>query len=127
MVAAMIRRSTRRGSLAADGPDLARLERAKEHRLQRRRRLADLVEEERPAVGQLEEAAARGLRAREGALHVPEELARHELRRQRGEVLRDEAAALARAALVDGGGDELLADAGLAVEQHVGVGAGRRR
>ena len=95
----------------ADGPELARLERAQEQRLERGRRLPNLVEEERPTVGQLEEAAPCLLRAREGALHVAEELARHELGRQRREVLSDEPRATSPAALVDLGGDELLAGA----------------
>src|SRR6185503_20816047 len=97
----------------AHGPDLARLEGAKEHRLERRRRFADLVEEERAAVGELEEAATRAVRAGERALHVPEELARHELGRKRREVLRDETPFFPGAAIVDGLRDELLAGTGL--------------
>ena len=47
--------------LAADAPDLAALERAQEPRLQVERQLADLVEEQRAAVGALE-GARRGRR-----------------------------------------------------------------
>ena len=48
----------------ADPPDLALLERAQELRLEPRARLADLVDEERAAVGLLEEPAPRARRAR---------------------------------------------------------------
>ena len=55
--------------------DLAVLQHAQQLRLQLQREVADLVEEERPAVGQLEAAGVRGDRAGEGALLVAEELA----------------------------------------------------
>ena len=54
--------------------------RAQELGLERQRQLADLVEEQRPAVGLAEQARLRVVRAREGAPHVTEELALHELR-----------------------------------------------
>ena len=44
--------------LAADRPDLARLQHAQELALQRQRQIADLVEEDRPAVGLHEQARA---------------------------------------------------------------------
>jgi hypothetical protein len=56
----------------ADAPDLAFLEHAQELGLHERRHLADLVEEDRPAVGLFEEPAPVGGRAREGAAHMPE-------------------------------------------------------
>src|SRR5882762_8228514 len=52
----------------ADGPDLAALERAQELGLQAWRHLADLVEQERPAMGFLEQALLVRGRARERAL-----------------------------------------------------------
>ena len=55
---------------------------------------------------------------------MAEELARHQVGRQGGEVLRHEAAATAGAPLVDGRRDELLADPGLSVEQHARLGPG---
>ncbi len=48
----------------ADAADLVLLDRAEELRLEGERRLRDLVEEERAAVGLLEEALARRDRAR---------------------------------------------------------------
>src|SRR5690606_27563267 len=56
-------------------PDLAFLDGPQQLRLERRRRLGDLVEEERPAVRLLEEALARADGAGERAAHVTEELA----------------------------------------------------
>ena len=53
----------------------ARVQEGEQLRLQGQRQLADLVEEERPAVGQLERPGARATRAGERALLVAEELA----------------------------------------------------
>ena len=72
-VAPMTRTSTLRDALAADRAHLAVLQDAQQLGLHRERHLADLVEEERPAVGDVEEAGARRRRAGEGAAHVPEE------------------------------------------------------
>ncbi|HMB82336.1 MAG TPA: sigma 54-interacting transcriptional regulator, partial [Vicinamibacterales bacterium] len=110
----------------ADALEVACFEDAQELRLQVERDVGDLVEEERAAVGQLEEAAPRRLRARERAFDVAEELARHELGRKRGQVLRDEARLAAVAPRVDLRGDELLAGARLAVEQDARVRARHR-
>ena len=58
----------------------------------------DLVEEDRAAVRDLEQALLVGVRAGEGAALVAEELALEQRVGQRGAVLRDEALALARPA-----------------------------
>ena len=58
LVAAITRTSTRMRPRAADALELALLEHAQQLRLQLERQLADLVEEERAAVGQLEAARA---------------------------------------------------------------------
>ena len=71
---------------AADPLELALLEDAEQLGLGLRGQLADLVEEERAAVGQLEPAAAPGDRAGEGALLVAEQLALDEPRGQGGAV-----------------------------------------
>src|SRR5581483_1430583 len=73
------------------------LEEAQELRLQARRHLGDLVEEERAALRRLDATRLVAHRAREGAARVPEELAREELLRQRGAVHHDEALRGARA------------------------------
>ena len=64
LVAATTRTSTSIGLVAADALDLALLEDAEQLGLHRRRQLADLVEEERAAVGQLEAARCGGDRRR---------------------------------------------------------------
>jgi len=115
LVAETIRTSTCRGSLAPTGQNSARLERAQEERLERRRRLADLVEEERASVGELEETAPRLLRAGERPLHVAEELAAHQLGGSAARFCATNLAATTAAALVDLRGDELLAGARLPV------------
>ena len=70
----MTRMLTLLGAHLADRPHLALLERAQELRLQIERQLADLVEEQRAAVGLLDEAALGVERAGEGAAHVAEQL-----------------------------------------------------
>src|SRR5678815_1811539 len=62
------------GLRRADGPDLTALERAQELGLQARRHLADLVEQQRPAMGFLEQPLLVRGRAGEGPLDVAEEL-----------------------------------------------------
>src|SRR5690606_14300454 len=110
------------GAVPADAADLALLERAEHLRLSREAHVADLVEEEGAAVGLLElpDALLRG--AGERALLVAEELALDELGRDRGAVDLDERAAGALGAVVDPAGDELLAGAGLAGDEHAGLG-----
>ena len=74
----------RMGAVVADRPDLALLEHAQQLGLQARRGLGHLVEEQRAAVGHLEEPLAVAHRAREGAAAVTEQLALEDaLRRAR--------------------------------------------
>jgi hypothetical protein len=108
----------------AHGPDLALLQDAQQLRLQARRRLRDLVQEERAAVGDLEEALLVGDRAREGAALVAEELALEDALGERGAVHGHEEAVRTRAPVVDGARDQLLARARLALDQD---GAAVRR
>ena len=75
-------------------------------------------------VGRLELADLLLGRAGERALLVAEQLAFQQRLGQGGAVEADERAVLARAGVVDGPGDQLLADAALAADQHRGVGAG---
>ncbi len=110
--------------LAADAPEGALLEHAEQGGLHPGRELADLVEEERPAVGLLEEAALPRRGAGEGAGLVAEELAREDALGEDAAALGDEGPARAIAAVVDGAGDELLAGPGLAEDEHGHVGRG---
>src|SRR5205823_5985784 len=71
-------------AVAAYRPHLAVLQHAQELRLDGGARLAHLVEEERPPVGLLEEAAPRPLGAGEGAAHVAAALALEEPLGHRG-------------------------------------------
>src|SRR5262249_44757647 len=102
----------------AERPDLLPLDRAEELHLERERDVADLVEEERPALGDLEEPALRVLRSRERSLGEAEELALDELVRERAQVDRDERLGGARARAVDRAGDDFLAGAALAGEEE---------
>ena len=88
--------------LAADADDLAGLQRAEHLGLRGEIHVADLVEEERAAVGLLEEAALPRLRAGERAALVAEELALDELARDGRAVHLDERRVVARAEAVDG-------------------------
>ena len=67
--------------LAAHAAEAPFLQDTQQPRLQLQRHLADLVEEDRAAVRELEGAAAVAVRPGEGAAHVPEELALDELAR----------------------------------------------
>src|SRR5687767_14451604 len=88
-------------------------------RLELLRELADLVEEQRAAVGFPDEAGSfRHARVRI-VLHVAEELGVHEARRQRCSVARDELAAVAWRQAVYGSRGELLPGAALAEEKYV--------
>src|SRR4029077_15789161 len=104
--------------LAADAVELALREHAQEPRLQRQRHVADLIEEERAAIRLLEASAPLRIRSREGAALVSEKLGLEKVGRNGGSVEGDERAAGARAVLVQGAGDELLAGAGFAGDEH---------
>src|SRR6185312_10976150 len=106
---------------AADAQHLALLDDAQELDLDRQRQLADLVEEHGPAVGGLEQAALGLERAGEGAALVAEELALEQALAQRRAVQPEERSPRARRSAVDALGEHLLADAGLAEQQHVDV------
>src|SRR5262249_18614187 len=107
---------------AADGTDSAFLQDAEELGLQAQRHLADLVEKQGPAVGELEEAFLIVLGAGERALLVAEELALEEGLGEGGAVLRDEELVAPLRLVVDRRGDELLAGAGLALDADGGAG-----
>src|SRR5439155_15430376 len=83
--------------------------------------LADLVEEERALVGELELPELLGVGVGERALLVPEELALEERLRDGGAVERDERTSGARAPVVDRLGDQLLPRAALAGDEDGGA------
>ena len=114
--------STVSGRVSPTRYDDLLLERAQELDLQLDRHLADLVEEQRAAVGRLELALLVRDRAGERALDVAEQLALEQVLGDRAAVDRDERLAGARRAVVDLARDQLLAGAGLAGDQHRDVG-----
>src|SRR5205085_877089 len=103
--------------LAADATDRPTLERAEELRLRVERELAELVEEDGPAVRAFEGALMRGVGAGERAALVTEELALDQRRRDRAAVDDDVRAVLARALLVHRAREHLLAGARLAFDE----------
>src|SRR4051794_7585692 len=103
---------------AAQTPERPLLQDAQQLHLRRRLHLGNLVEEQRAAVRELEDADAAVLRAGEGAFLVAEDLALEQRLGNRRAVDRHERERRARAQLVDGLRDQLLAGARLAGDQH---------
>ena len=103
---------------AADRRERALLQHAQELDLQRGGHVADLVEEERAAVGDLEQARLILHRAGERAADVTEQRALEQVVVERGAVLHDERLLRARPVIVDRARDQLLAGAALAVDEH---------
>ena len=100
------------------------LQHAQDLGLRVRAHVADFVEEERAAVRLLEAADALLVGAGERALLVAEQLRFEQVLLQRRAVHLDEVARRAVRVVVDRAGDELLARAGLAADQHRGVALG---
>ena len=102
--------------LAAHPADRALFDDAEQTHLHRRGHVADFVEEQRPAIGLLEQTGARALGAGECAPRVAEKLGLQERLRDGRAVLAEERPAAPRAVHVDRTGDELLARAALAAD-----------
>jgi len=103
------------GGAAAEPLELPLLEHAQELGLELLVELSDLVQEERPPVGELDAAAALDVGAGERALLVAEELALEEALREDGAVDGDEGALRARAHRVERPRRHLLAGAALSL------------
>ncbi len=114
----MMRTSTFDRLAAADRFDRAFLERAQQLDLRGQRQLADLVQEQRAAMGLDELAGVPFGGAGEGALLVTEQDRLDQIVGDRTAIDRDERLCLALAAAMDGACEHLLADAGLALDQH---------
>ena len=104
--------------MAPDALHLAGFEHAQQLGLHRERQLADLVEEDGAAVGQLEEAGCRFGGAGVGPLDVAEELAFEERLDDGGAVDDHEGLLAAWARAIERAGHELLAAAGLAGDER---------
>jgi hypothetical protein len=113
--------------VAAHALEVLLLQEAQQLHLHGHGDLAHLVEEQRPSVGRLEAAATLLQRARERAALVAEELRLQHGLRQRRAVELDEGLVGARRVLVDGRRDQLLARAGLTMDEHGGLALGHLR
>ena len=90
--------------------------------MQVERNVAHFVQEQRPAVRQLEAADLLRQGAGEGSSLVAEQFAFQQSGRNGGAVQRDEGEVPARTQPVDGARHQLLAGAGFTEDQHVRVG-----
>ena len=108
--------------LRPDPLQLAGLQRPQQLGLRLGAQVPDLVEEERPLVGQLEAAETALGRPGEGAALVAEHLRLDQIARDRRAVDGDEGAARAAARRVHGGRDQLLPGAGFPGDQHPRLG-----
>src|SRR5262249_42401213 len=104
--------------------DLTLLQDPEQLDLHLRRQVADLVEEDRRLVGELEAADLSGERAGIGAFLPTEQLAFHQRRRNRRAVDADHAAPPPGALFVNVRRDELLPGAGFTEQEHRRIGRG---
>ena len=110
------------------GPDalnFAGLQEPQEQGLHAQAHLADLVHEQRSAVGQLQHARPVAKGAGEAAARMAEQLRLEERLRDTGTVEGDERGLRAPAGPVQPMGDDFLADPALSSNQHFGVGTRR--
>ncbi len=105
----------------SDRADLTALQGSQELHLEARRHLADLVEQQRAAVGFLEQAVLGPARPGEGAAHVTKELRLQQGLGQRTAVDGHEGSPRPIAGVVDGLGDELLARPRFTPDEHGGA------
>ena len=124
-VAATTRVSTFNGRSAPTGCTVCASSTRSSFACDRERQLAELVEEQRAAARLDERALAIALGAGERALHVAEQVRVDQLLGDRAAIDDDERPRRARRRVVDRPRRELLAGAGLALDQHRRVG--RRR
>ena len=110
---------------AADALEALFFERAEDLRLQVQRQIADFVEEQGAAVRQLEFSGLARAGAGERAFLVAEQLGFEQVLRNRRAVDRDKRTVGSRTEHVQRAGEQLLAGAALAFEQHRRVGARR--
>ena len=113
------------GFLAADWIDLAFLDCAQQFDLRSRRQFADLVQKQRPAGGFDKLAGVLLGCAGERALLVPEQSRLDEILRERATVHGNEWSRAALSRTMDRACNQLLADAGLAFNQHRNERCGR--
>ena len=110
------------GFRAAEALELALLQHAEQLHLRREGQIADLIEKERAAFGQLEAPLLSRVGAREGALLIPEELRLDEAVGQRRATHFDERFLRPQRVVVDRMRDELLARARFSADEHGRIG-----
>src|SRR5262249_49452620 len=98
------------------------LQYTKQLRLKIERKIADLIEEYRPVVGELEASGAISVRSRECAAYMTEELTLEHLPWYRTAVDLDERPLLAAAALVNLARKELFSRTGFTKDEDGGLG-----
>jgi hypothetical protein len=108
-------------AVRADRLDFSRFEEAEEERLHPEAHLADLVEEERAPVGELELARLVAIRAGEASFDVSEQLRLEERFGQPGAVHGHEWPVVAGGVHVDRPGDQILADAAFTRDEDLGL------
>ncbi len=108
----------------AQALDLAVLQGAQQLGLHRQRQFADLVEQQRAAVGGIEPPRAVGGGAGEGALDVPEQLALGQRLRQRRAIDVHQRLVAPAGMPMQPAREQLLADPGFAQQQHRQLGVG---
>ena len=109
---------------AAEGVELPVLEDPEQLGLQRQGQVADFVQEDGAAVGELEAAGLVAFGPSESPLDVAEKLGFEQVLGHRGAVDLDEGALGAPALGVDHLGQQVLAGAGGPLDDHGGIGAG---
>ncbi len=106
------------GPRLPDPADFLFLEQAQQLGLKRERKIANLVQKEGAGAGLLDQSGLVPQRAGERPARVPEQLALQEMVRDGPAVHGDKRTRAPPPAVVDGPGDELLARAALAVNEH---------
>ena len=112
-------------AIAAEALELLFLEYAKEFGLKFERKVTDFIEKEGAAIRKFEAANFLRDRTGEGAAFVAKQFGFKEAGRDGGAIDFDEGALAARAEVVDGASNELLAGAGFAENEDGGVGGSR--
>ena len=108
-------------ALGADAADFSFLQSSEKLGLYRRSNLADLVQENRAAAGDLEEARLVSDRAGKCASHMAEQFRFEQRFSERSAIDAHEWRSRPRALIVDQADDELLAGAALAIDENGGV------
>ena len=109
-------------ALRTEGTVAEVLEEAQQRDLTSRTQRLDLVEEERPAVGECDQTGLRRARVGVRAAGVPEQLVLDQVLGKRSAIDRHERPILAAARIVDGARGHFLAGAGLAFDEDRRVG-----